>query len=76
LAAKLNLHPRVCRFFLGKIQDYNRSNGLLPLQSLVVYKKTGKPGEGYIASPIDTIEVIHEEVFDFDWSKIRNPFIC
>jgi hypothetical protein len=47
---------------------------LPPLQSLVVYKATGKPGEGYIASPIKRIIFTHEEVFNFDWEKIKNPF--
>ena len=74
LASKLNLHHRVCAFFLGKIQEYNLNNKLPPLQSLVVNKTTGKPGRGYIASSRDKISMAHEEVFDFDWSNIRNPF--
>ena len=74
LASKLNLHQRVCAFFLGKIQEYNLNNKLPPLQSLAVNKKTGKPGKGYIASARDNIAITHKEVFNFDWKKIHNPF--
>jgi len=44
------------------------------LTSLVLRKDTGKPGEGYIASPIEQINIAHREVFNFDWGKIKNPF--
>jgi hypothetical protein len=50
------------------------SNNLPPLQSLVVRKDTGRPGEGYIASPRERISLAHREVFNFNWSKIKNPF--
>jgi putative restriction endonuclease len=74
LASKLNLHRRACRFFLGKIQDYNKLNNLPPLQSLVIRKDTRKPGSGYTATTTVNIDKIHEEVFNFNWSKMNNPF--
>ena len=74
LADKMNVHPRVCRFFLGLIQDYCMNAGLPPLQSLVVYKQTGIPGEGYHASSRSQISETHESVFALDWDNRRNPF--
>jgi putative restriction endonuclease len=74
LGAKLNVHHRTCRFFLAIIQDYNMEHNLPALTSLVLRKDTGKPGEGYIASPIEQINIAHREVFNFDWGKIKNPF--
>jgi len=74
LAAKMGIHPRVCRFFLGIIQKYCLDNKLPPIQSLVVNKTTGRPGEGYIASPRNRIHMVHEQVFNHQWDKIDNPF--
>ncbi len=74
LAARMGIHHRVCRFFLGIIQDYCLKNSLLPLQSLVVNKKSRKPGAGYFASPTDQIEKVHNEVFNNNWDKLSNPF--
>lgn len=74
LAARMGVHPRVCGFFLGIIQDYCIKNSLPPLQSLVVNKKSGKPGGGYIASPRNKIDEAHREVFEYNWNNIHNPF--
>ena len=74
LAARMGIHPRVCRFFLGIIQDYCLSNSLPPLQSLVVNKQSGKPGAVYFASPINQIKKVHDEVFNYNWNRISNPF--
>ncbi len=76
LAHRMGVHHRVCRFFLGLIQDYCMGAGLPPLQSLVVNKRTGVPGEGYHATARhDTrIREAHGKVFDFSWGCYRNPF--
>lgn len=74
LAAKMNIHPRVCRFFLGLIQDYCMNAGLPPLQSLVINKQTGVPGEGYHATTRSIISQAHEKVFALDWDAQKNPF--
>jgi putative restriction endonuclease len=47
LAAKLGIHPRALRYTLGVIQRFCRNEGLPPLQSLVVNKKTRLPGSGF-----------------------------
>jgi putative restriction endonuclease len=76
LAERMGAHPRVCRFFLGLIQDYCFNYNLPPLQSLVVNKHTRLPGEGYIATARDyrQIERAHNTVFNYSWDTIRNPF--
>ena len=76
LAKIMGVHPRVCRFFLGLIQEYCMSASLPPLQSLVVNKTTGIPGEGYYATPREANRVneTHIKVFDFEWRKQNNPF--
>ena len=76
LAARMDVHPRVCRFFLGLIQDRCMANNLPPLQSLVVNMRSRLPGGGYIATPRDhrKIEQAHTEVFKFEWDGIVNPF--
>ena len=76
LAARMGVHPRVCRFFLGLIQDHCSKYSLPPLQSLVVNKRTGLPGGGYTGSLRDhhQIEKAQNIVYDFQWEKIRNPF--
>lgn len=74
LANKMGIHPRVCKYFLGLIQDHCIENRLPPLQSIVVDKKTGAPGKGYYATPTNNILNVHRSVFAFDWSKISNPF--
>jgi len=50
LCGMIGLHHRSARWFLGVIQTYCSQNGLPPLQSLAVNKKTGVPGIGYIGS--------------------------
>ena len=76
LSERMGIHPRVCRFFLGLIQDHCLTNKLPPLQSLVVNKRTCLPGSGYMATPRDyrRIEEAQNRVFDYDWDGIRNPF--
>jgi len=76
LAEIMGVHPRVCRYFLGLIQDHCSKRSLPPLQSLVVNKRTGLPGGGYTGSPRDhhQIENAQNKVYDYQWKKIKNPF--
>jgi putative restriction endonuclease len=76
LADKMGIHHRVCRFFLGLIQDHCNTNKLLPLQSLVVNKRTRIPGDGYIASSrkLREIQKTQDKVFNYAWNRIKNPF--
>ncbi len=74
LAAQMDLHPRVCRFFLGIIQDYCKENNIPPLQSLVVNQRTGVPGDGYRATGRVNMGSVYENVFAYPWEKMKNPF--
>jgi len=76
LAERMGIHPRVCAFFLGLIESYCLEYSLPPLQSLVINKRTGLPGEGYGATPRGQhqIEKAHNRVFNYSWNKIANPF--
>jgi len=74
LGKRMGVHHRVCQFFLGLIQDHCLERGLPPLQSLVVNKISGRPGEGYIATSAENIQQVHERVYAHDWSTAPNPF--
>jgi putative restriction endonuclease len=76
LAAKMGLHPRVCRFFLGPIQDHCLEHNLPLLQVLGVHTKTRLPGVGFRGALLDRdhIAAAQEKVFEADWERIRNPF--
>jgi len=50
LSAKLSLHWRSARWFLGVIQEYCHKKGFPPLQALAVNAKTRIPGRGYYGS--------------------------
>ena len=50
LCATFGLHPRSARWFLSVIQEHCRKKRLPPLQALVVSKRTGLPGSGYVGS--------------------------
>jgi len=49
-------------------------NNLPPLTILVVNDKTKLPGLGFIATDRDKIEEATKKVYEYDWSKIKNPF--
>lgn len=76
LAEKMELHPRVCRYFLGIIQDHCLEKDLPPLQSLVINKRTKVPGSGYFATPRGRVQIdeAHNQVFGFKWNSVNNPF--
>lgn len=76
LAERMGIHPRVCRFFLGFIQDHCKTKNLPSLQALVVNKRTRIPGDGYRASVRDYREIqkTQDKVFNYAWDRIENPF--
>ena len=47
----LGYHWRAAQWFLGVIQTYCHENGLPPLQTLAVNKRSRLPGSGYDGSP-------------------------
>ena len=63
---------------IGKILDhagwYCRDKDLPPLTSIVVNKKTKRPGPGWeIITPNVDLQVAQEKVFAYDWSGISPP---
>jgi putative restriction endonuclease len=75
LTNKLNLHWRAASHLLGVIQSYCLSERLPPLTILAVSSTTGEPGEGFIAWDVDDLQAGLEQVYDFNWSNIQNPFV-
>jgi putative restriction endonuclease len=75
ITAQLGVHHRAAAWFLGRIQHLCDDEGLPALQSVVVNAKKGIPGPGYDAAftPKERQKRL-DEVFDFDWSKVKNPF--
>lgn len=51
VASAIGLHHRSASWFLGVIQQECQRQGLPPLQAIVVGKRSGKPGGGYLATP-------------------------
>lgn len=74
LAAQMNSHPRVCRYYLDIIQDYCKENNLPPVQSLAVNKRTGLPGAGYRTTGLEDMDSVKEKVFSHPWGMMKNPF--
>lgn len=75
LAKKLDLHHRAMSHILGVIQSYCISENLPPLTILVVSKSAKIPGNGFIAWDIDDMNAGLQEVYQFKWSSIDNPFL-
>jgi putative restriction endonuclease len=74
LAVPIQTNPLSVRLALGPIQDYCIAEQLPPLTSLVVQKRSGIPGHGFIAWDVDALEEAHLLVRAFQWEAIRNPF--
>ena len=74
LGKRMGVHHRTCQFFLGLIQDHCLKQGLPPLNSLVVNKASGRPGDGYIATSTENIQEVHRGVYAHDWRTTPNPF--
>lgn len=64
---------RVSKFPLWSIQDFCLEKNLPPLTSIVVNKRSGIPGAGFIAWEGD-IGDAHARVFAHDWSTVPIPF--
>lgn len=64
---------RVAKFPLWSIQDFCIEKNLPPLTSIVVNKRSGIPGAGFIAWEGD-IGDAHARVFGHDWSTVPIPF--
>src|SRR5438552_3453750 len=64
---------RVMRSALSPIQDYCIERDLPRLTSIVVNKRTGTPGPGYITDG-NSITESHNRVFSYTWEDITPPF--
>lgn len=64
---------RVAKFPLWSIQDFCLEKNLPPLTSIVVNKRSGVPGPGFVAWEGDVGDA-HARVFGHDWSTIPIPF--
>ncbi|MES2936708.1 MAG: HNH endonuclease [Pseudomonadota bacterium] len=62
------------RYALGPVQDFCLIEKLPPLTALVVQKRTGRPGAGFIAWDVDDLAEAHRRVWAFDWDAVANPF--
>lgn len=74
LAKAIGIHHRAIRHVLGLIQDYCMQNHLPPLTILVVNKQTNEPGTGFIAGSHDNLAEGRDEVHNYDWDKVPNPY--
>jgi putative restriction endonuclease len=60
-------------YALWPIQELCKENRWPPLTSIVVNKRTGRPGSGCFAFDSD-LDAIHPMVFAFPWHEIPRPF--
>lgn len=74
LGKRLGIHHRPTRFILDLIQNYCLEENLSPLTILAVNQTTRLPGPGFIAWGIHNLEDGRQQVFDFPWSSLENPF--
>jgi putative restriction endonuclease len=74
LGKRIGIHHRAVRLVLGLIQDHCLNHELPPLTILVINKKEGKPGDGFIAWDVENIESGLEQVYNFNWNNYQNPF--
>lgn len=74
LAARLNIHHRAVRYVLGVIQSYCLLERLPPLTILVVDAITRRPGTGFIAWAMDDLDRGKQEVREYAWGGLENPF--
>lgn len=73
LGNQIGIHHRAVRFVLGVIQNYCLENQLPPLTILVV-NQSGLPGEGFVAWDVDNIEQGLQQVYNYNWNNLENPF--
>ena len=74
LAPYIATNPRNVDKALGPIFYYCKGNNLPSLTSIVINKKTRKPGSGFTNSATMTIAKAQGGVYRYNWSEIVNPF--
>ncbi len=73
LAQLLGIHPRPIRYVLDLIQQYCLTEKLPPLTILVVGQK-GRPGTGFIAWDVNSLQEGLDLVYAYPWTELGNPF--
>lgn len=75
LSRPLGLHHRSARWFLGVIQEECQRQSLPPIQAIVVNKRTGVPGSGYVATSRQgkSYRKAIRRVHEYAWPK-KAPF--
>jgi len=74
LAKRLGIHHRPTRYILDLIQNYCLEEKLPPLTVLAINQTTGLPGPGFIAWDIYNLEQGRQQVFNYSWASLENPF--
>jgi putative restriction endonuclease len=74
LGKHLGIHHRPTRYFLDLIQNYCLEQKLPPLTVLAINQTSGVPGPGFIAWDTDDLEQGRQQVFNYAWSSLENPF--
>ena len=69
----IGIHHRTVRYALELIQNYCLNNKLPPITILVI-NQTGNPGTGFIAAEEKDFVQKTNEVFNYDWNRVENPF--
>ena len=73
LGDQIGIHHRVVRFVLAVIQKYCLENHLPPI-TILVGDEDGVPGTGFIAWDILNLEDGKNQVYDYNWELLENPF--
>lgn len=73
LGRQIGIHPRAVRFVLAVIQDYCLKNHLPPI-TILIGDENGVPGSGFIAWDILNLEDGKNQVYEYNWELLDNPF--
>ena len=73
-AHAMSIHPRATKYVLDILYEYCELQELPRLTMLVVTKSTQKPGIGFTDYSEETFQDDLEQVYDFKWGEIVNPF--
>jgi len=74
LGDQIGIHHRVVRIVLAVIQKYCLENHLPPI-TILVGDEDGVPGTGFIAWDILNLEYGKNQVYDYNWKLLENPFV-
>jgi putative restriction endonuclease len=74
LGQLLGIHHRPTRYVLDLIQNYCLEQKLPPLTILAINQTTKLPGPGFIAWDIDNLPQGRQQVFNYAWGSLENPF--